>query len=58
MNDLFDSGDEAQPTNGQTFFYFGDGLESFRRAFSEFGLIQRPGWEEVGTEPRKFGDAA
>ena len=58
INFYKDSGEKARPTNGQTFFYFGDGLEAFRHAFSEFGLIQPSGWEPVENDPQKFGDAA
>jgi ParB family chromosome partitioning protein len=32
-------GSETQPTNGQTFFYFGKDVDSFRYQFSAFGLI-------------------
>ena len=32
-------GTETQPTNGQTFFYFGDEVEAFLKAFGQFGLI-------------------
>lgn len=32
-------GSETQPTNGQTFFYFGDDVDAFARQFSQFGLV-------------------
>lgn len=32
-------GEKCAPTNGQSFFYFGDNLAGFREAFSEFGII-------------------
>lgn len=32
-------GSETQPTNGQTFFYFGPARDEFQRIFSEFGLV-------------------
>ncbi len=32
-------GKETSPTNGQSFFYFGDNKRKFREAFSEMGLI-------------------
>lgn len=32
-------GSETQPTNGQTFFYFGNDPDAFARAFAPFGLI-------------------
>lgn len=32
-------GSTSSPTNGQSFFYFGDDIESFKSSFSDFGLI-------------------
>ena len=32
-------GGESQPTNGQTFFYFGEDVEGFAAVFTEFGLV-------------------
>jgi hypothetical protein len=31
--------EKASPTQGQTFFYFGDDIPKFREVFSEFGLV-------------------
>lgn len=36
-------GSETQPTNGQTFFYFGDDTLAFHSGFSDFGLIMARG---------------
>jgi phage N-6-adenine-methyltransferase len=35
-------GSVTQPTNGQTFFYFGDRFATFSRVFSEYGFIMVP----------------
>ena len=35
-------GDSAQPTQGQTFFYFGDQIDRFREAFAGHGMIMIP----------------
>ena len=35
-------GDSAQPTQGQTFFYFGAQIDRFRAAFAGHGLIMLP----------------
>ena len=35
-------GDSAQPTQGQTFFYFGDQIDRFREAFAGHGIIMIP----------------
>jgi phage N-6-adenine-methyltransferase len=34
-------GTVSQPTNGQTFFYFGDGVDEFQRLFAARGLVLR-----------------
>lgn len=34
-------GKETSPTNGQSFFYFGDNARKFRKVFSDMGLIVR-----------------
>lgn len=34
-------GTVSQPTNGQTFFYFGDGADEFQRVFAARGLVLR-----------------
>ena len=39
INFYKEDGTITQPTNGQTFFYFGEALLGFNRAFSKFGLI-------------------
>ncbi len=35
-------GTRTQPTNGQTFFYFGDDVEAFTRRFKEIGFVVVP----------------
>jgi phage N-6-adenine-methyltransferase len=42
------NGDSAQPTQGQSFFYFGAHLARFRAAFADQGIIMRP---DAGGEP-------
>lgn len=34
-------GSETEPTNGQTFFYFGKDTAVFKKVFSQFGLIMK-----------------
>ncbi len=38
-------GSETQPTNGQTFFYFGPDVSSFTDSFSEHGQI----WDKTAA---------
>lgn len=33
------TGEKASPTQGQTFFYFGNNIDAFRREFSEIGIV-------------------
>lgn len=33
------AGEKASPTQGQTFFYFGENVAAFRREFSEIGVV-------------------
>ena len=39
INFYKEDGTTTQPTNGQSFFYFGEALLGFNAAFSKFGLI-------------------
>lgn len=39
---LSPAGDECSPTQGQAFFYFGEDIKPFGRAFDGLGLIVRP----------------
>ena len=39
INFYKEDGNITQPTNGQTFFYFGDNKENFKQIFSKVGLI-------------------
>jgi ParB family chromosome partitioning protein len=39
INFMKEDGSVSSPTNGQTFFYFGDKKEEFARRFSDFGII-------------------
>ncbi len=36
-----DKGDEASPTNGHTFFYFGNRRKAFAKCFAQFGALLR-----------------
>jgi phage N-6-adenine-methyltransferase len=39
INFLKPDGTTSSPTNGQVFYYFGENIEGFVRAFSEFGIM-------------------
>lgn len=51
-------GKKSQPTNGQTFFYFGDAPSDFAENFSRFGFVVGVGWKQAGSDVQKFGDAS